>query len=39
MTIRPAITKYLSLPKWQLTETMDYLRMDGKQGHVTCGNR
>ena len=20
-------------------ETMDYLRMDGKRGHVTCGNR
>ena len=19
--------------------TMDYLRMDGKRGHVTCGNR
>ena len=20
-------------------ESMDYLRMDGKRGHVTCGNR
>ena len=22
-----------------ITATMDYLRMDGKRGHVTCGNR
>ena len=22
-----------------LHQSMDYLRMDGKRGHVTCGNR
>ena len=22
-----------------ISESMDYLRMDGKRGHVTCGNR
>ena len=22
-----------------MVENMDYLRMDGKRGHVTCGNR
>ena len=22
-----------------ITLSMDYLRMDGKRGHVTCGNR
>ena len=23
----------------KIDHTMDYLRMDGKRGHVTCGNR
>ena len=29
----------LSLRIFLLTIAMDYLRMDGKRGHVTCGNR
>ena len=26
------------LPHDLVAESMDYLRMDGKRGHVTCGN-